>query len=71
MSRTTSALLWGGIALVLSSFALQRLAAVVRDGSIPSLRGEARYRRNLKFVLGLGVLSVGLLVGAAVSALVG
>ena len=71
MSRITSALLWGGIALVLSSFAFHRLAAIVRDGAIPSLRGEAKYRRNLKFVLGLGVLGICLLVGAAVSALVG
>ena len=71
MSGTTSALLWGGIALLLSSFALQRLAAIVRDGAIPSLRGRAKYRRNRKLVLGLGVLGICLLVGAAVSALVG
>jgi hypothetical protein len=70
MGRTTSALLWGGIALVLSSFAFQRLAVVVKDGSIPSLRGEAKYRRNLKFVLGLAVLGICLLAGAAVAALV-
>jgi hypothetical protein len=55
---------------VLSSFACQRLATVVKDGSIPSLRGEANYRRNLKFVLGLAVLGICLLAGAAVAALV-
>jgi hypothetical protein len=69
MDRTTAALLWGGLALVVSAVALQRLAAIVKDGSIAGLRGDAKYRRNLKLVLGLGLLGICLLAGAAISAL--
>jgi hypothetical protein len=69
MSQLTSALLWGGVFIVLSSAALQRLAAIVKKGSIPGLRGEEKYRRNLRLILGLFLAGVALLLAAGLSTL--
>ena len=70
LSRTTQALLLGGVAFLLTAVATERLAAAARTGNWPSLAGEKKYRRNVKLLIIPIALGVLCLIGAAISAVV-